>query len=178
VVAQGVRRVSDVLIALIGILVAGVGTVGGYLVGVAQSRNERRDNALAEIFKEMSLFYRGLVAWTDDPDPNPNKSSLVPDVSVREYANSRYQESTQTFYGNAIWLGKDTQDLIENFVQASRIGLNELNPMRADGSLPSGKNAKAVREELSPKFYEVQKKLRDEVDASRRIIPYRIGKGS
>ncbi len=39
------------LIALVGIL---VGTVSGYLVGVVQSRNERRDNALAEIYKEMT----------------------------------------------------------------------------------------------------------------------------
>ena len=63
-------------------------------------------------------------------------------------------------------------------MQASRIVLNELNPMRADGSLPSGKNPKALREGLSTKFYEVQKKLRDEVEASRSIIPYRFRKGS
>jgi hypothetical protein len=57
---------GPLLIALLG---AGVGIVGGYLVGVAQSRNERRDNALAEIYKEMTLFYGRLLSWTDDPLP-------------------------------------------------------------------------------------------------------------
>jgi hypothetical protein len=181
VVEEALGVVNEVLIAIVS---GAVGLLGGGYVGYAfgvlrtlgERRNERRDNALAEIFKEMSLFYRGLVAWTDDPDPNPNKPSMVSDVSVREYANGRYREFTRTFYGNAIWLGKDTQDLIEGFVKASRIVLNEVNLMRADGSLPAGKNAKDLREGLSPKFYEVQKKLRAEVEASRDIIPH-IGIG-
>jgi hypothetical protein len=81
---------------------------------------------------------------------------------------------SRTFYGNAIWLGTDTYDLIEDFVKASRIVLNELTRMRADGSLPAGTNPKALRaQELSPKFYEVQRVLRAEVEASRDVIPYR-----
>ena len=140
-----------------------------------ERRNERRDAALAEIFKEMSLFYRSLVAWTDDPNQNPNKPNPESGIPVREHANSRYKEFTRTFYSNAIWLGKDTYDLIEDFVKVSRIVLNEINPMRADGSLPDGANAKDLRaQELSPKFYKVQDELRAEVEASRSIIPYRM----
>lgn len=55
---------TSAIALLAALLGTGVGTLGGYVFGVAQSRNERRDNALAEIFKEMMLFYRGVVAWT------------------------------------------------------------------------------------------------------------------
>jgi hypothetical protein len=62
-VEEGGRTVTDVLIALSG----GVfGLLGGYVFGALRTlnerRSERRDAALAEIFKEMALFYRYLVS--------------------------------------------------------------------------------------------------------------------
>ena len=80
---------------MLALLSGGVfGVAGGYVFGVLRTlnerRNERRDAALAEIFKEMSLFYRALVAWTDDPNPGPDKRSTEPGASVRGHANSRY----------------------------------------------------------------------------------------
>ena len=52
---------TGLLLALVG---GAVGLIGGYVFGVlrtlSERRNERRDAALAEIFKEMSLFYRYL----------------------------------------------------------------------------------------------------------------------
>jgi hypothetical protein len=169
---------TDVLIALIGILVAIVGTVGGYLVGVAQSRNERRDNALAEIYKEMTLFYGNLISWTDDPiPPYPDQPSRASSgVAVKDHVGDQYTKFTRTFYSNAIWLGKDTYDLIEEFVQASRVFLNELNLMRGRvGRLPDGTKTKDWREQrITPKFREVRDALQGEVEASRYIIPYRI----
>jgi len=177
-VAEDVRGVTDLLIALLGGV---VGLVGGYMFGVLRTlnerRNERRDAALAEIYKEMVLCYRSLVAWTDDPHPNPDKPNPESDTTVRRYANQQFPKFVRTFYSNAIWLGKGTYDLIEEFVVASRKALNELNDMRADGSLPSGTNPKRLREErLSPPFYKVQRALRDEVEASRDILLSRIVK--
>jgi hypothetical protein len=170
--------VSDVLIALVGILVAVVGTVGGYLVGVAQSRNERRDNALAEIYKEMTLFYGKLISWTDDPlPPDPDRASKESSgVPVKDHVGEQYKKFTRTFYSNAIWLGKETYDSIEEFVQASRVFLNELNRMTGGvGRLPDGTNPKDWRKDrITPKFHEVRDALQAEVEASRSIIPYRI----
>ena len=79
---EDVRGVTDVLIALVGVVVGGL---GGYVLGVLRTlnerRNERRDVALTEIFKEMSLFYRSLVTWTMTPtltltSPTRNRVSL------------------------------------------------------------------------------------------------------
>jgi hypothetical protein len=175
VVEAGVRRVSDVLIALVGILVAVVGTVGGYLVGVAQSRNERRDAALAEIFKEMSLFYRYLGSWIEDIDPDPEKpTSASSDIPARKHVNDQYQKFTYTFYDvNAIWLGEDTYALIQEFSVASRDFLNELEDMREGAGvwrLPDGTDPKNRRkEQITPNFYKVRDKLRAEVEASRNL---------
>ena len=177
-VAEGVRRVNEVLIALVGIL---VGTVGGYLVGVAQSRNERRDAALAEIFKEMSLFYRYLGSWIEDINPDPKETSAASESSgipARKHVNEQYQKFTYTFYDvNAIWLGKDTYDLIQEFSVASRDFLNELESMRKINGvwrLPDGTNPKDRRQErIAPKFYEVRDELRAEVEASLDILPFR-----
>lgn len=166
---------SDVLIALVGILVAVVGTVGGYLVGVAQSRNERRDAALAEIFKEMSLFYRYLGSWIEDIDPDPEKpTSASSDIPARKHVNDHYQKFTYTFYDvNAIWLGEDTYDLIQEFSVASRDFLNELEDMREGAGvwrLPDGTDPKDRRkEQITPNFYKVRDELRAEVEASRNL---------
>ena len=75
---EDVRGVTDVLIALVGVVVGGL---GGYVLGVLRTLNERRDVALTEIFKEMSLFYRSLVTWTMTPtltltSPTRNRVSL------------------------------------------------------------------------------------------------------
>jgi hypothetical protein len=179
VVEEGIRRVSDVLIALVGILVAVVGTVGGYLVGVAQSRNERRDAALAEIFKEMSLFHRYLVSWVEDFDPDPEKpTSASSDIPAQKHVNDQYQKFTYTFHDvNAIWLGKDTYALIQEFSIASRDFLNELEHMKKRAGawrLPDGTDPKDRRKELriTPKYVEVRDALRAEVEASRDLVAW------
>jgi hypothetical protein len=174
-VEAGVRRVSAVLIALAGILGVGVGTVGGYLVGVAQSRNERRDNALAEIFKEMSLFYRYLGSWIEADNPDPDKPIAASgDIRVKDHVNDQYQKFTYTFYDvNAIWLGKDTYDLIQEFSGASKDFLNELESMKESAGawrLPDDTDPKDRRkEQITPKFYKVRDELRAEVEASRNL---------
>jgi hypothetical protein len=174
-VEAGVRRVSALLIALAGILGVGVGTVGGYLVGVAQSRNERRDNALAEIFKEMSLFYRYLGSWIEADNPDPDKPIAASgDIRVKDHVNDQYQKFTYTFYDvNAIWLGKDTYDLIQEFSGASKDFLNELESMKESAGawrLPDDTDPKDRRkEQITPKFYKVRDELRAEVEASRNL---------
>ena len=127
----------------------------------------------------MSLFYRYLVSWTDDFNPDPDEPSAESvDIPVKDHVNDQYQKFTHAFYDNAIWLGKDTYDLIQGFSGASRDILNELNSMRAGASvwrLPDGTNPKERRkDEIDRKFYKVRDTLRAEVEASRYIIPYRI----
>jgi hypothetical protein len=172
--------VTDLLIALAGGI---VGLVGGYVFGVLRTlnerRNERRDAALAEIFKEMSLFYRYLVSWTAGPNPDPNELTAESvDIPARKHVNDQYRKFTHTFYDvNAIWLGKDTYDLIHGFSSvASRDLLNELSDMR-DGiwRLPDGTNPDDRRKErITPQYNKVRDVLRAEVEASRYVIPYRI----
>jgi hypothetical protein len=175
-VEEGVRTVTDLLLAL-------AGAVGGYVFGVlrtlSERRNERRDAALAEIFKEMSLFYRYLVSWTDDASPDPNEPSAESEssgISAHDHVNEQYQKFSYAFYDNAIWLGKDTYDLIQEFSGASRDILNELNSMRARAGvwrLPDGTDPKDRRKErITPKFNEVRDALRAEIEASRGIISW------
>ena len=162
---------TDVLIAL-------VGAVAGYVFGVLRTlnerRNERRDAALAEIFKEMTLFYRYLVSWTDTADPDPNKPTAESaGVPARDHVKDQFGKFVLTFYGNAIWLGKDTYDLIQEFSLASRDLLNELNSMRADRRLPDGTDPKDRRKnQITPRYDKVQNKLRAEVEASRGLISW------
>jgi hypothetical protein len=165
VVEAGDRIVTDVLLALVS---GGVfGLLGGYVFGVLRTlnerRNERRDAALAEIFKEMSLFYRSLISWTDAPNPDPNEPSPESSgIPVRDHVNKQYQKFARTFFDNAIWLGEGTYDLIQGYVEASRV------------ILPDGTDPRNRREEqLTPKFYEVRDALRAEVEASRDILPFR-----
>jgi hypothetical protein len=99
-VEAGVRIVTDVLLALVS---GGVfGLLGGYVCGVLRTLNERRDAALAEIFKEMSLFYRSIVSGTDDPNADPNKptpeSSGIP---VKTHVNDQFGKFARTFFDNA-----------------------------------------------------------------------------
>ena len=170
---------TDVLTALVSGGVVGI--LGGYVFGVLRAlnerRNERRDAALAEIFKEMSLFYRYLVSWTDDIDPDPSKPTAESSgIPARKHVREQYNKFTYTFHDvNAIWLGKDTHDLIQGFSVASRDFLNELEHIRPSAGgwrLRDGTDPKDRRKErITPQFYKVRDVLRDEVEASRHIIP-------
>lgn len=166
-VQEDVRRVTDLLIAVVG---GAVGLVGGYVFGVLRTlgehRNERRDAALAEIFKEMSLFHRYLVSWVEDFDPDPEKpTSASSDIPAQKHVNDQYQKFTYTFHDvNAIWLGKDTYALIQEFSIASRDFLNELEHMKKRAGawrLPDGTDPKDRRKELriTPKYEEVRDAL-------------------
>jgi hypothetical protein len=171
--------VTDLLLALVG---GAVGLVGGYVFGVLRTlgehRNERRDAALAEIFKEMSLFHRYLVSWTDDIDPDPKKPTAESsDIPARKHVREQYQKFTYTFHDvNAIWLGKNTYALIQEFSVASRDFLNELESMRERAGawrLPDGTNPKDRRKErITPKYDEVRDALRAEVEASRDPVAW------
>jgi hypothetical protein len=164
--------VADLFLAL-------VGAVAGYVFGVlrtlSESRNERRDAALAEIFKEMDLFHRYLGSWADDPTPGPNapsaasKSSGIP---ARKHVNDQYQKFVLAFHGNAIWLGKETYELVQEFSAESMDLLNGLNSMMAGAThLPDGTQPKARRkDQITPKFTEVRDALQAEVEASRGLI--------
>lgn len=160
-----------------------ISVVGGYLAGVRTSRNERRDAALAEIFKEMALFYRYLVSWTDTANPDPNKptaESLAESsgIPARKHVNDQYRKFILAFYGDAIWLDKATYDLIQEFSVASRDLLNELESMRARAGvwrLPDGTDPKDRRkDQITRKYNKVQNMLRAEVEASRYLIPFPI----
>jgi hypothetical protein len=166
---------------LAGLLAAVISVVGGYLVGVQASRNERRDAALAEIFKEMSLFYRYLYSWTDTANPDPQQLTAESEsagIPARKHVREQFNKFVLAFYGNAIWLGKGTYDLIEEFVQASRVFLNDLQHMSERAGvwrLPDGTDPKDRRkDQITPKFYKVWDTLRAELEASRYLIPYRI----
>jgi hypothetical protein len=176
-VEEDVQRVSDVLIALVGILVVAVGTVGGYLVGVAQSRNERRDAALAEIFKEMDLFHRYLGSWADDPTRGPHKPTAASvDIPARKHVNDQYNKFVLAFHSNAIWLGEDTYDLIQEFSAESMDLLNGLNSTMAGAThLPDGTQPKdRWKDQIHPKYNKAKNVLRAEVEASRHLIPFSI----
>jgi hypothetical protein len=158
------------------------GVAGGYVFGVlrtlTEQRNERRDAALAEIFEEMSLFYRYLVSWTADFNPDPNEPTAASSgVPAREHVNEQYKKFTHTFYDvNAIWIGTDTYDLFHGFSLASRDLLNDLTDMRARAGiwrLPDGTNPDDRRKErITPQYFKVRDELRAEVEASRGLISW------
>jgi len=178
-VEEDVRTVTDVLI----VLVSGVvGSIGGYIGGVhrslSESRNERRDAALAEIFKEMDLFHRYLGSWMNNPNPDPREPTAESvDIPARQHVRDQYNKFVLAFHGNAIWLGKDTYDLIQKFFAESMALLNELNHMKkasaGDWRLPDGTELKDRRkDQIIPKFEEVRDALRAEVEASRDPVAW------
>jgi hypothetical protein len=169
---------GPLLIALLG---AGVGVVGGYLVGVAQSRNARRDNALANIYREMSLFHRYLVSWIEGGEPDPDKTSAASKASgipAKQHVREQYEKFTYTFHDvNAIWLGKKTYALIQEFSVVSRDFLNELEGMRKRNGvwrLLDGTDPKDRRRErrITPKYLQIRDALRAEVEASRNPVAW------
>jgi hypothetical protein len=177
-VEEDFRTVTDVLLALVG---GAVGLAGGYVFGVLRTlgehRNERRDAALAEIYKEMDLFHRYLGSWANNYDPDPNnptgESSGIP---AKDHVREQYNKFVLVFHGNAIWLGKKTYALIQEFSVASRDFLNELiymRPREGVWRLPDGTDPKdRWEDQITPKFKEVRDALREEVEASRGLISW------
>jgi hypothetical protein len=127
------------------------------------------------------MFYRYLVSWTAYPNPDPNEPTAASaGVPAREHVNEQYQKFTHAFYDvHAIWLDKDTYDLIQGFSEASRDLLNDLTDMEkpTDGiwRLPDGTAPDERRKDkIKPQYNKVRNVLRSEVEISRSLIPYRI----
>ena len=169
----------DLWIALVSLV---IGVVGGYIGGVLQTlsehRNERRDAALAEIYKEMARFHRYLGSWTAnytlDPNEPTGESSGVP---ARKHVRDQYRKFVYTFHDvYAIWLGEDTYNLILKFSTASGDFLNELDHMTVSAgrwTLPDGTNPNDARKERITKQYDkVRLELRAEI--SRYLVPSRF----
>jgi hypothetical protein len=128
------------MVTLLGVV---LGLIGGYWLGVLRARSERRDEkrdeAFAEIYKALSLFYRSLMAWTGDPSHPP---ITEPDTSIRDYCLKCYSEFLGAYYSHSIWLGKEADDLINEFARAGDELLNELvRDMDEEGRLPDGASA-------------------------------------
>lgn len=102
---------------LVGVFVGVVTLVGGYYFGVLRSRNERRDAAISEIFKEMMLFYRVILGWIGDRDPK-GSPKVEPDLTWEEYSWKRYEIFIDAFQGNEIWLDGTTYKMIQEFAHA------------------------------------------------------------
>jgi hypothetical protein len=151
--------------------------VFGVLRALSELRNERRDAALAEIFKEMDLFHRYLGSWTLSTPPDPyTPTAESGDIPAREHVNGQYKKFVLAFHGNAIWLGKKTYDLIQEFSVVGRNFLNDLRLMKSRNgvwSLPDDTDPKdRWKAQIDPKFKEVRDALLEEVEASRGLIAW------
>ena len=96
--AKDVRGLSALLSAL---LASVISIVGGYYLGVVRSLNERRENAIADIFKEMMLFYRGILGWIADPRPN-GSPDVEPETTWKDYCWKRYAVFLDALHGYEI----------------------------------------------------------------------------
>jgi hypothetical protein len=167
--------VTEALVALVSLV---VGILAGYVFGVLRTlnerRNERRDDAIAEIYRLESLFYHSVVSWTANPTSAPPTAS-----NWELHCRNLYREFTDAYHANSIWLGSDTYELIKEFGHAGKDILNEFRHMDRNGQLPSGKSAWDRRAEvLMPKHDKVEDALRTEMEWSRSLtralIPTRL----
>ncbi len=164
---------TEVLAAL---LAGVVGLVGGYVFGIAQSPNERRDNALADIYGAMSLFYREMIAWMSLPSEKPYTAPGEPSLEWRDSCAGLGKRFMNTYFGNSIWLGRETDEMVNKFAVDAMGVLFQLARMESDGFVyPEMRRGKDLLEErLAAQYREIGDRLREEIEASRTIIPYRI----
>ena len=154
------------------VLVSGVaGSLLGYVFGVLRTlnerRNERRDEAIAEIYRLESQFYRGVVSWTADPVSPPPAGG-----NWEDYCRNLFREFTDVYHANSIWLGKDTYELIMEFGQAGMAILNEFRHMTSAGYLRDGAGRGTYATRCSGRRHDkVEDALRTEMEWSRSLIP-------
>jgi hypothetical protein len=161
--------VTEVLLGLMGIL---VGVVGGYLFGIAQSRNERRDNALADIYGALSLYYRCLIGWSSLPHLKPNVPPGEPEQEWGECCLHLSDAFNDAYFRNSIWLGEETDGMIERFAVDAQGVFERFTLMDKNGYIfPEGVAAKKLlRETLAPRYAEIRRALRSEIEVSRYLV--------
>jgi hypothetical protein len=164
--------VSPVLAALLASIVS---VVGGYYLGVVRSRNERRDNAIADIYKALMRFYRSLISWSEYPTGGPRQPPGAAPTTWLDHCMGLLDEFAEAHYGNSIWIGRATDELITDFAVKGWKVLTRFAHMDDRGRLPDGTNAKEhMHAELTPLRNEIADRLRDEMESSLYLIPYRV----
>jgi len=158
VVEEAVRVSNDLQSAL---LVSMISLVGGYYLGVVRSRNERREEAIAAIFKEMIVFYRGIVGWIQTPNPN-GSPDVEPDTTLADYCWKRLRTFMDVFVGYEIWLDEDTHKLIHEFEHA---GLEVMKKFRLPRAERRAAWDRLRRDVLAPIVNKASDALRAEMQA-------------
>jgi len=151
--------VTSTLSTSAGAIIAALITLGvGYLLGIRQRRleriQERRENAVADIFGALMSNYRAYGKWADT-GKDPEKEQLADD---------------SYHYTGSIWLTEDTREMIKKYAIKSRNFYESLSEeMDHRGELLDGTKAMVLlNENLGTALEKVEDKLRSEMDISRR----------
>src|SRR5215210_3903993 len=99
-----------------GLTVAILSAILAYILGVQRARyerrDERRDNAIADIFGALLKFHRMCIAASLTAEFRP------PDW--RDLLSQSYENFLDCYYTRSIWLGHDTRNLIEAYATESK----------------------------------------------------------
>jgi hypothetical protein len=103
----------------------------------------------------MLRSYRAAITWSEGADPE-----------TQEAAREHYEKFLDCYYTRAIWLRKDTRDLIDKYAhEAHDFYVRLLNEMGNAGYLADGTHAKDLRiQKVKPALDNAEEKLREELE--------------
>lgn len=130
----------------------------GYFLAISRSSveraEERRDDAIDEVFGSAMTFYRNCVTWASTP--------TYDDEEVRD----AYRKFLDTYYYRTLWLGKDNRKLVDELAQKGKEFVNKyVTPStRKHGSITASDWRK---DNLLPAIDNLEDALQKERDARR-----------
>lgn len=137
-----------------------VGALLGYILGVRRTRTERREerreNAIADVFGASRRHYRLCIRW----------ANIGRDCKTRESVYANFYDFVDCFYERSIWLDKDTRELTQKYAKAATTFQEKLERMSPEGFLAGGttKATEVLDNELTPAFDALEDKLNAEMD--------------
>jgi hypothetical protein len=155
--------------AIVTVLVAGVGVLGGYIVGnwrlKYENLHERRAEVIAELSKLLAAVQRGVVDLTNPLQPR--------DVDRREQAEKAQRaffELVECYRSNEVWLEPNTCQKVEAFMDKVYLPLGDYMDTLDERGYPLGPQGEQGRTLGRQIMREIQPLRRELINEFRAIL--------
>jgi hypothetical protein len=119
-----------------------------------ERREERRDNAIVDVFGAMQRHYRRCITWSRGADPE-----------MRRLTEESYEDFLDRYYTQSIWMAQDTRDVVKAYALEAKDFHNRLSyEMGNQGHLADRTKAEdLLNAKLNPPLSVAEDKLRAEL---------------
>jgi hypothetical protein len=150
--------------ALVPLVIAVVGGIGGYVLGNRRLKyehlHERRAGVIARLCELLVAFQHGVVGFT-----HPFQSGSADRANQAQEAQRSFSELVDYYRANEVWLDPDTCEKIESFITNVQLPLDEYFDDLDERGYPTSPEGRSAANRITQETQPLRRELIEEFRA-------------